>query len=607
MVEIKCGLEIHQQLDTKKLFCDCPTVLRSDEPSFEIKRKLHAVKGESGFIDEAAKYEVLRDKEFIYQGYDTTCLVELDEEPPHLINKEALKIVLQVALFLNCEIMPITQVMRKTVINGSNTSGFQRTLVVARNGHIDTEYGRVGIKGIFLEEDAAREVGREGNNVKFRLDRLGTPLIEIATDPDIKSPEQCKEVALFIGDVLRSCKVKRGIGTIRQDINISTPGHPRVEIKGFQDVKMFILTIEKEILRQQGLVEIHNEIKKRNSNVEEKIIDLTSVFKNTLSKLIKRTIDEKGKVFGVKLINFKGLLGQEFYENKRFGSEISEYAKVAGVHGIIHSDEDLSKYQFKESEINEINKKLGIQENDSFIIIADKEEKARNAIIKSIERVVLQINNGSVAEVRNSNIDGSTSYLRPMPGSSRMYPETDEPLLKINRELLNEVKNSMPKLRSEIRGELKQKGLSDEMIKLLSHGDKIEEFESLLKIIPDPNFIAKVLFLIPREIASHENISDIDSVLSLDVIESVINAVSKGELVREDIKHVLTEIAKGKSFNDAINLEKIDISEIEGEIVRLVKEKPGLTIPGYMGLIMQKFKGKISGKDANIILNRLLK
>ena len=252
--EIKAGLEIHQQLDTHKLFCDCPSVLRKDDAEFEVRRRLHAVAGESGEVDIAAKHEAEQDREFIYEGYDTTCLVELDEEPPHLINEEALMTVLHVALLLNCEIFPISQIMRKTVVDGSNTSGFQRTVLVARNGYVETESGRVRIDNISLEEDSARFISREEN--KFRLDRLGIPLIEIGTAPDIKNPEQAKEVALFIGDVLRSCKVKRGIGTIRQDVNVSTPGHPRIEIKGFQDVKMFIPTIEKEVERQKGNLKV---------------------------------------------------------------------------------------------------------------------------------------------------------------------------------------------------------------------------------------------------------------------------------------------------------------------------------------------------------------
>ena len=478
MVEkIKSGIEIHQQLDTHKLFCNCPSILRKDEPEFKISRRLHAVAGEAGEIDVAAQYAVEQKKEFIYEGYDSTCLLEIDEEPPRLINQEALKIALHVAMHLNCEILPISQIMRKTVLDGTNTSGFQRTVLIARNGWIETKSGKVRIEGINLEEDSARIVSREGDKAIYRLDRLGIPLVEIGTYPDITTAEQAKEVALHLGDILRSCRVKRGIGTIRQDVNISIEGHPRVEIKGFQDVKMFIPTIEREVERQE-------------------------------SRLLKKDGDK----------------------------------------------------------------------------------------------------NQLEGEVRRALPSGESEFLRPIPGAARMYPETDLPLLKISREIINEAKRTLPKLRSEIHGELKEKGLSDEMVKLFSHGDKIEEFEALLKIINDPNFIAKVLFLIPKELGSRlseKGREKIDEILNLDIIESIVNAVKAGKIEKGDVKHVMEEIVKGKSFEEAIKIEKIDKTAVEAEIIKLVKEKPGLSIGGYMGLIMSKFKGKVSGEEASEILKKL--
>jgi Glu-tRNA(Gln) amidotransferase subunit E-like FAD-binding protein len=468
--KIKSGIEIHQQLDTDKLFCNCPSLLRSDEPEFEVKRKLHAVAGEGGEVDVAARFEAEQKKEFTYQGYDTTCLVELDGEPPHEINKQALEIALHVALFLNCEILPITQIMRKTVLDGTNTSGFQRTVLIARNGWIETESGKVRIEGINLEEDSARIIKRDGDKATYRLDRLGIPLIEIGTYPDIVNPEQAKEVALHLGDILRSCKVKRGIGTIRQDVNISIEGHPRVEIKGFQDVKMFIPTIEKEVERQQK------------------------------------------------------------------------------------------------------NIKTGKLTND----------------------------------VRNALPDGSSEFLRPIPGASRMYPETDLPLLKISREMINHAKETLPKLRSEVHGELEKQGLQGDLIKHLIKNNLIEEYKDLLEILNEPQFIGRVLIELPKEIASHEGVKNIEDKLTLDIIESIIRLVQKGELDKGDVKHVMTEVAKGKSFEEAIKIEKADLGDVEKEITKIVKEKPGLSIGGYMGLIMSKFKGKVSGKEVGEILKKLI-
>ena len=483
---LKCGLEVHQQLDTKKLFCDCPSILRQDEPDFTIKRKLHAVAGESGEVDQAASYQASLGKEFIYQGYyDNTCLIELDEEPPHELNKDALKIALQISEFLNCKPYPITQIMRKTVIDGSNTSGFQRTLIISHNGYVKTAYGKVGIQSISLEEDAARIIKNEKDKTIFRLDRLGIPLVEIATAPDIKNPEQAKEVALFIGEVLRACKVKRGIGTIRQDVNMSLSfkeilgkemPRARMEIKGVQEPQLIIKTINYEIERQLELIK------------------------------------QKKKIF---------------------------------------------------------------------------------------------------PEVRRALENGKTEFLRPMPGADRMYPETDLSLLKISRELVNEVKRTMPKLKTEYEEELRKKGLNNEMIKLVLDEDKVEVFKELINILDNPNLVAKTLLLYPKEIASHAGVSidKVEKILNKDIIALILEILKKGKIIEAQIKDVMNKLIQGMSFEEAIQFEKKDMNEIEEAIMKMIKEKPGLSENAYMGLVMSNLdlRGKIDGKSAKEIIKKLMK
>ncbi len=467
----KAGLEVHQQLDTKKLFCSCPSLLRQDEPDFIVKRKLHVVAGESGEVDVAARHEAEKEKEFSYEGYnDTTCLIELDEEPPHEINPDALKIALQIAIFLNAKIFPISQIMRKTVVDGSNTSGFQRSVLIARDGWIVTKSGRVGIESICLEEDAARIIERKKERGIFRLDRLGIPLVEIATSPDMKNAEHVKEVALYIGKVLRSCKVKRGIGTIRQDINVSIRGGERVEIKGFQEPSMMTLTIDNEIKRQAALL--------------------------------------------------------------RGG-----------------------KYVFN--------------------------------------------------EVRNALPDGTSEFLRPLPGAARMYPETDLPLLKISRDLINEVKKNMPQLREDAEKEFEKIGLSSEMVQLLFKQNKVEEFKELLKILNEPTLIAKVLLVYPKEIASHEKktAKEIEKILNRDVIAAVAEAIKHKKISREHVKQAMTKIALGGSLEDTLTLKKGE--NVEEEIMKIIKAKPGLSENAYMGMIMKEIKG-VSGKEAREIIKKLL-
>ncbi len=471
-IGFKSGLEIHQQLDTKKLFCNCLSVLRQDEPDFKVKRKLHVVAGESGEIDIAAKHEAEKEKEFIYEGYDTTCLVELDEMPPYEINQEALQIALHVAIMLNARILPVTQIMRKTVIDGSNTSGFQRTVLIAHDGWIVTKSGRVGIQSICLEEDAARIIERKKDSSIFRLDRLGIPLVEIATSPDMKDPEQVKEVALYLGKVLRSCKVKRGIGTIRQDLNLSIKNGERVEIKGFQDPAMMVQTINTEIKRQLDII------------------------------------------------------------------EKKEYVKP---------------------------------------------------------------------EVRNALPDGTTEFLRPLPGAARMYPETDLPLLKISRDMINEAKKTLPELREDIEKGLEKIGLNEEMIKLLFKHNKIEEFKELLDIFNEPTLMAKLMLVFPKEIASHEkkSLNEVEEILNKDVLIFIAESLRDNKISREQIKLVLEKIVNGESMEKAIEFKKHD-GNVEEEILKIIKEKPGLSENAYMGLVMKEMKGRINGGEVMGIIKKLL-
>lgn len=471
----KAGLEIHQQLDTPKLFSGAPSFLRNEEPDYTISRKLHAVAGESGNVDEAVAYEAHLGKTFFYEGYkDTVSLVELDEAPPEPINEEALNTALTVALLLNCEIYPVTQVMRKTVVDGSNTSGFQRTVLVAHDGFIETSFGNVRIASVCLEEDSARVIKRDKNSVIYRLDRLGIPLVEIATYPDLTRPEQVKECALKLGEILRACKVKRGIGTIRQDVNVSISGHDRVEIKGFQDPKMMIKTVDTEIDRQI-------------ENVKKK--------------------------------------------------------KTAG-------------------------------------------------------------------DVRNALPSGETEFLRPMPGASRMYPETDLSLLRIGRPRIDMLKKSLPKLKTDIKSELLKKGVSEDLVELvLENNELFDEFNVLLDVYPmDANLVAKMVTLWRTEFASKnkKSFDEIRVVLNERVYEKVLKAVASEKIEVSDVKPILMKILSGVDLEDALKVEKVDDNEIENEVRKIVKEKPGLRANAYMGLIMAKFKGKMDAKKAMELINKVL-
>ncbi|MCK5631960.1 Glu-tRNA(Gln) amidotransferase subunit GatE, partial [Candidatus Bathyarchaeota archaeon] len=251
------GLEIHQQLNSeKKLFCDCQSELFNEEPDFVFTRRLRPTQSELGQIDAAALFEFKKGIKILYEGTrPTSCLVEMDEEPPHDIDRESLKAALVVSLMLKANPVNEIHVMRKTVIDGSNTTGFQRTAVVALGGEVRMQRFTSPIQHISLEEDAARKISQKDSVLTYRLDRLCIPLVEVATAPLSCTPEEAEEVALRIGQILRaSGTAKRGLGTIRQDLNVSIREGNLVEIKGVQKLELVSSVIETEVQRQLNLL-----------------------------------------------------------------------------------------------------------------------------------------------------------------------------------------------------------------------------------------------------------------------------------------------------------------------------------------------------------------
>jgi len=466
----KSGLEIHQQLEGRKLFCNCLAINSTKEPDVKVVRRLRAVAGETGRVDVAAKHEMEKDKYFIYvSNSEDTCIIEYDECPPNPINEKLLDVALEVALLLNAKIVDEIQVMRKTVVDGSNTAGFQRTALVAQNGFIETSKGKVRIPNICLEEEAAQKLKETKEYVKYKLDRLGIGLIEIGTEADIKNAEHAKEVASILGMILRSThKVKRGLGTIRQDVNVSIAKGARTEIKGFQDLRSIPKVIDYEIKRQLKRI-------KENKKIKE--------------------------------------------------------------------------------------------------------------------------------EVRKAETDFTTSFLRPMPGAARMYPETDVKPVVITKERIERVKKQLPKLLSEKLSdfEKKYKIVQDLAKELIPHKD-FENYVNKFKKLAPPA-IAHVLINIPKEIKKRFNLD-----------------VSK--LIDKDYEEILEYLDEGKINNEAaielfikkIKKEKIDLGkykavssgELEKEIKKIVKEKPGLSIGAYMGIVMGKHRGKVEGKKVMEIIKKVV-
>ncbi|MBI4406738.1 Glu-tRNA(Gln) amidotransferase subunit GatE, partial [Candidatus Micrarchaeota archaeon] len=425
---MKCGLEIHQRLDTKKLFCECyaDPNKQISEKAHCVTRRLIALSGETGTTDQTALFEAASEKTFEYAcGEKTSCLVEIDEEPPHLINEQALSIGLQLAKALKSKIVSELHVMRKTIIDGSAVSGFQRTALIGINGEVKVGGKKIGIESICLEEESARIIDRtNGKRVSYGLDRQGIPLIEIATAPDIETPQMAKQVALEIGEILRNTGlVQRGLGTIRQDLNVSIEGGERIEIKGCQDLDAIEKIIQNEANRQKALLEIREQLQHRKARPNGKSVDVTPVFKNTENKIISNGIAGGAKVFGVKLAGFKNLLSKEIMPGFSFGKELEDRAKQMGARGILHNDEDLEKCGISVQERKTVEELLNLSGEDAFMLCVDGEATARKSLQNAVNRANYAVI-GIPKETRRA--EGLlTRFMRPLGGSARMYPETD--------------------------------------------------------------------------------------------------------------------------------------------------------------------------------------
>ncbi len=567
---LKAGLEIHQQLNSGKLFCNCNFSDTGKDLLF--KRKLHATSSELGDVDIAARTEQI--KLFTYYNKSCNCLVYTDEEPPRGPNEDAVKIALQFAKLVGAKIVDEMHFMRKVVVDGSNTSGFQRTGLIATGGKIEYEGKILELDQLCLEEDSCRH-GEEGH--EYLLDRLGVPLLEITTKPQLNDSKDVQKAAKTIGRLLRACNVRRGLGTIRQDVNVSIDNGQRVELKGFQDLTSMPKVVENEVNRQRNL----NKLKKATAG---QTIVVNECFNS-----------KKEFALALKVENWNGILGnKKSAENHiRMGRELSDYAKRAGMKGIMHSDE-LPDYGINIDETNSIKNKLKCKKDDAFILIFGIEKKVRNAMELVIERINTQ---GVPKEVRKVTPENLTRYLRPMPGASRMYPETDIAPLKVNNiEILK------PKTLDQREKDLP---LNEEESKQLVNKDLDDQFNSLNQRYELPKLISRILLhILPQLKEEGENITSND-------LEKVLDLYVKGKIVKEGIPDALLQSSKNEEISVNSGNIKNEVKEFVDNLVKekeeFIRERGMGAVGALMGPVMSEFKGKMDGRDINKLLMEKIK
>ena len=617
-VGLKVGLEIHQQLATnKKLFCNCNPI-ESDYYPIKFQRKLRAVKSELGKYDPAALFEKSKSKIIMYYANpESSCLVEQDEEPPHNLDEDAKNLALVIASSLNSKIFSEIYPMRKTVIDGSNTTGFQRTMLVSQGGFIEIDGEKVGVQSICLEEDAAKLLGDKGEIREYSLDRLGIPLVEIALDPVEGDSKKIKKIALSLGRLLRSTKkVTRGIGSIRQDVNVSVKdGGGVVEVKGVQQLDQLEKVIEFEAKRQNGLVKIARELEKSNFkeiSKQESVFEITKHWTGCKSKIIQRALKDKSTIKAIKIENFSGMFGYSPYEGIRLGKEIGQLVKFYGIGGVFHSDE-LPNYGIEEGDIAIIKKVLKIREKkDAFLVIASPKSKIDFAIDSIIQRLI-EAKKGVPAETRLATQTGETVFLRPRPGASRMYPETDIPPISITLNEIKRAKENIPKSWDESLLELQKKyDLNLQLSEQIFDSHYIELFETIVNDIKiNPTFVASILC---SSITKLERNGLNSKLLKNEEIVKSFQLLEKGKIAKESVEIIFENIMSGKSSTTeealkTASLESLDSKKVESIIKRIIenneeiiKNQKERSIGPLMGIAMRELRGKASGE----IINKLL-
>ncbi|MHA1155626.1 MAG: Glu-tRNA(Gln) amidotransferase subunit GatE [Candidatus Heimdallarchaeota archaeon] len=618
---LKCGLELHQQLETeRKLFCRCKTDLQLDEPMTRLTRHMRPTLSEMGEYDKAALMEFKKQKIITYEVYDSTCTYEIDETPPFDPDANAIDLAITIARLLQMEILDELHVNRKQYLDGSIPTGFQRTMIVGVGGKVKIAKRIIYLDMLALEEDSCREVTNIGRNIVWRVDRLGTPLVEIATKTfNLDDPEEIKDIAKGIGRILRATgKVKRGLGTIRQDLNISIEKGARVEIKGVQILDMLPEYVKLEVIRQLALIEIKEEMEQRKLTpalFENNTIDCKGLFKKTKCKFLIAAIKNKEQIIGIKLPGMRGLLGKEVQTGRSFGKEIADRVKViTGLGGILHTDE-LPNYGFTEDEVITLRDEFACQKNDAVILITGKKEDTMQAVEEVITRVK-EAFDGVPEETRHAVDDGTTTFRRYLGGAGRMYPDTDSYPIVISESRIKRIEEELPELPDKREERYIQIfKLPEAIAKSLSISSRVPLFEELVKIGLDPTLIAvtleQTMKSLEREKVPVGKLSDI-------MIKEIFQLLLEKKIAKEAIPSLLRHRAEHPKDKIGEALTALGLEAISEEVLKIIIDKEltknldllrdagNRAIGKIIGFVMTDVRGKIDGKIVNECVKKQL-
>lgn len=620
-VGLKVGLEIHQQLATdRKLFCGCRPAEHSTHDVM-FYRRLRASKSEMGRYDHTVLFEKSRASTIEYHGNSkSSCLVEHDEEPPHGLDPEAKRIALIIAASLKSTVFTETYPMRKTVVDGSNTTGFQRTMLISQGGYYEAGGIRIKVQSICLEEDAARILPAKDDIRRYSLDRLGIPLVEIATEPFEAEPGQVKKIALALGRILRSTRmVRRGIGTIRQDVNVSIRdgGGAVIEVKGVQQLDQLEKILEYEAKRQYGLLRISEHLKNVDVNHNRRI-DITESARSWNSRITRDGIRNGRRILLIIFEGMAGMFGTEYVPGVRLGRDVAELVRPFGLGGVFHSDE-LPAYGITRQDVDMVRTAHNISQNDAFLVLAVPEPMRDIIPERIIERIRDIRDHGIPRDTRLATQSGETKFQRPRPGAARMYPETDVPPVITTKKELDSAMQHVPKPWEQSVSELRQRfGLSAQLAEQVLDSKYVELFETMAASMvagtdASPAFMASILC---SSITRLER-DGLDPKLLTDAgIAKAFELLDAGKIAKESVEMILRDIMAGRSGTVEEAMKNTAIhgmteSELEGIIEGIVEKNLDIidsqkerAAGPLMGIVMKELRGRASGKTINAILLR---
>ncbi|MBI4834789.1 MAG: Glu-tRNA(Gln) amidotransferase subunit GatE [Planctomycetes bacterium] len=635
----KSGVEIHQQILTKKkTFCHCPAGKYSKTHDAEVLRHMRPTLSELGEYDGCALMEFKTKKNVVYcLNRESVCTYEMDDTPPFLVNREGLDIVIELALMLNCSIVDELHIARKQYLDGSIPTGFQRTAVVGINGWIPYKDRRINISHVCYEEDACRQISNIGHTIKFRTDRLGMPLIEIITQAEMRTPEEMREVVREISRLIRtSGKLRRGIGSVRQDVNGSIAGGSRVEIKGVPQINWIPRLLHTEAIRQKELLDIKKILSEK--GVSEKSLktvkaDLTEALSKTKSNIMRENLEKGNAIGGIKLPKLGGIFNHPTQTGghtsckligrprtpllrgewgKTFADEVAGRLRVIAcldnMPNFFHTDK-YPKYPGSDKDLAIIKKKLGLKKGDLGALVWGSKQDVETALNEVRLRVVDAIN-GVPNETRQPFKNGITDFERILPGPNRMYPDTDSPPVKITPEMVQKIRANIKEPPSQKERRYTALGLPYQIARDLSVSPRANLMDKLIKDKNVSKVLAGATLTQTLKHLEHKGIS-VEKIKDESIIE-IFSLYSKGKFYKEAIPVILEKLranpsAKVKDIISKNKLIALPESKTKAVVATAIKKSRFKAYSKtsdnllakktlfYAGKIMKTYRGRIKG------------